>query len=408
MIIQAPKADLKEHKDCAKAQTVLQVMLPESGYQIDPRAILLFIQSAMVPQPLTIGETEIIAQELRKGSAYLQQLQQLPDGWDRGKVTKLIGWAQQLFEKPLAENRGFISQCMNPITSPRHDPGLETSEISEGDVKKMLSSFSINTKDLDPAAYLKGPVLAGQRREGARKLVLIYLDQHMSMPLQRRLISVYFNMYQEGARSVVFEGMATSGTDMLKVGGYDEMVARVQKEIDRSDLPSILALFEREAQHAKQLIEDGAARQANEVYYPAMARTAILSAMTLPDGQLLGVDDPRIIKDMNFVCWSDDETLHPIEKELFTEACGNYVMEFRSHLAIRKLKKLTEPNDKQEVIFMPFGMGHLTSLIGELKGDDYKDYSFVVVAPPEVLQKPSFEDRMWVNEMIMKAKAKSD
>jgi len=410
MTLQVPSTDpipvdLKEESECRDANTVFDVTLPEAGYAIDPRAQLLFKQALVVPQPLTLYETELVADELRKGGEYLKQLQQLPDGWDRNRVTTLMGWAQQLFEKPLAEKRGFNTQCYNPITSSRHDPGLELSRIRSSQSVKLLEDFGLNKQGLDLFEYLQGHVVAGKSRPGAKKLVVIYLDQHMSMPLQQRLITAFFNLYQDGVRTLALEGPEKSDQEMMSYPDFKKTMERLQKEIDPSDLQALLKVYEKEAQRMKEVIEEGAPRAANEVYYPILARISLLAAMLLPKGRVLGIDDEKILKDMNVICWpQSNDDLFPVEEMIFAEACNNYVIEFRSHLAIRNLKKLTEPNKKKEVIFMPFGVGHALSLMGELLEDDYKDYSYLVVAPPEVFMKTPFEDTMWVNEMIQKAK----
>lgn len=405
--VDAVPVDLKGEDKCQKAETVFNITLTEAGYEIDPRVQLLYRLATVVPQPLTPYETELVAHELRKGGEYLQQLQQLPDGWDRNRVTTLMGWAQQLFEKPLAEKRGFNAQCDNPITSPRHDDGLGSSQVSHADSKKLLDDFGLNMQDRDLFKYLGGHVVAGKRRPGAHKLVLLYLDQHMSMPLQRRLIETFYNLYQDGVRTVALEGQERSGKELLANSEYADSVQRLQKDMDRSNLQTLLTLLEQEGQRIKKEMEEEASLTANAVYYPAYARLFVLAAMLLPKGRILGVDDEKIVADMSGVCWTENQDeLHPMEQYIIAEACHNYVIEFRSHLAVRNLKKLTESDKKKEVIFMPFGLGHALSMMGELLEDDYKDYSYLVVAPPEVFMKPPFEDTMWVNEMIMKAKAR--
>lgn len=378
--------DIQDPQSCRKYATVKEVVLPGIGYHLKPRAAFLMDQNMRVAVPATMAETQQIYEELRQASVALNKLKRLPEGWDRTNVENLMSWLTGIFKKALDEKRGLQVSCGGLEILPRLEPSITASTINPAEIKALLHRFDLNRQGKDWQSYLGGEIIAGKYRPKANKLIILLSDFHMSSETQRNILRAVWNLQKDGVKLVGLEMPPHKISELLR----DQSVRHMMTAGLAESLAKTLEEYEKTASFIKAKMEESPPQWEMFSFYPAMARMMVMAALVGKTG-LIGVDDDKLLKDINMTCHADEwsraahVTLSEAEKNILWEACLRYGIELRSHLAIREFVRHVGPPTKREVMVLPFGSGHIMSLLGELLKPAYKNYSYLVVIPDGVL-----------------------
>lgn len=393
-------ADIALQVDCAKYLNIFDYILPTLGHDMEPTAKYLAhapLKNNMSPQ--TPDETKYVYDQMKAAAEYVRGLAQLPDGWDRSMVSMANGmmtWMVDLYAKPVSENRGFDAHCMNDISFPRLEPSLLLSQVSKGEIQAVLKRFHLNRQNKSIKQYLNGDVIAGQARPGAKKLIIIYKDNHLHPGVQEEMLIGFINLYGDGVRTIGLESFVPwMAVALTKVDENPVMASH--NAIEKSPA-KILPFFRQEMKRMKLLIERKPPEWYVSMFYPAMARINVLIAAVSSQGAAVGIDNADLMADYNLTCASNEwasSSRSPAELSFLHEACQRNTNELRSHLAVRKMKQHLDGHDDQKVMIVPFGGAHIFSLVGELRKADYQDYSYLIVTTASSEQWPA-EQAEWL------------